>query len=234
MHFDQHIRTIASKGKRVAGWITRVFSTRSPGVMLTLLKQLVYPTVEYNSVLWNPTEPALIETLESIQRNFTRKIECPELPPNHDYWDRLQKFKLYSMQRRRERYSIFYVWKVIHDLYPNTGLHLNSTTTDHLAYPNKGKQVDAHQRRGFNPQHPTNPPQWLERCSVLSKCCALYNCLPMKLRQPIPADKEPCFATFKKEVDEWLSTIPDQPTCAGRPKIATTNSIIDQIQYRTR
>ena len=48
--------------------------------MLTLLKQLVYPTVEYNSVLWNPTDPTLIDALETIQRNFTRKIESTNHP----------------------------------------------------------------------------------------------------------------------------------------------------------
>ena len=35
MKFDQHIRIIASKGKQLAGWILRVFNTRSPCVMLT-------------------------------------------------------------------------------------------------------------------------------------------------------------------------------------------------------
>ena len=42
LHFDKHIRKVVNKAKRVAGWITRIFSTRDPGVMLTLLKQLVY------------------------------------------------------------------------------------------------------------------------------------------------------------------------------------------------
>ena len=37
LHFDRHIRTTVNKSKRVAGWISRVFSTRDPGVMLTLL-----------------------------------------------------------------------------------------------------------------------------------------------------------------------------------------------------
>lgn len=234
LHFDQHIRIVVNKGKRVSGWITRVFSTREPGVMLTLLKQLVYPTVEYNSVMWNPSDPSLIDALENIQRNFTRKIESPKLPANHDYWDRLRHYKLYSMQRRRERYAIFYVWKVIHDLYPNPGLHLNSTTMDHAVYPNKGIQIDAHQRRGLVPQHTDNPPRWLESCSILASSCALYNSLPASLRQPIHRNEEPNFPDFKRKVDEWLTSIPDQPTCSSRPKVAATNSILHQIQYRVR
>ena len=105
MKFDQHIRIIATRGRRTSGWITRIFNTRSPGVMLTLLKQLIYPTIEYNSVLWSPHQLELINLLESIQSNFLKKIKSPRIPPNSDYWDLLRHFKLYSMQRRRERYS---------------------------------------------------------------------------------------------------------------------------------
>ena len=47
LNFDYHIRLVLNKGKQLGGWILRVFSTRNPGVMLTLLKQLIYPTVEY-------------------------------------------------------------------------------------------------------------------------------------------------------------------------------------------
>ena len=234
LHFDRQIHTTVNKSKRVAGWISRVFSTRDPGVMLTLLKQLVYPTAEYNSVLWNPSDQSLIDALEDIQRNFTRKIESDKLPQNHDYWDRLRVFKLYSMQRRRERYAIFYVWRVIHNEYPNPGLHYNTTTIDHAAHPNQGIQIDAHIRRGFTPIHNVNPPKWLENCSALKTCCDLYNCLPVQLRQPVPGDEFPDFGKFKKDVDLWLAKIPDQPSCDRRPKVAVTNSILHQLQYRIR
>ena len=50
MKFDAHLRKVANKGKQMTGWILRT-NTRSPTVMLTLLKQLIYPTLEYYSVL---------------------------------------------------------------------------------------------------------------------------------------------------------------------------------------
>ena len=117
---------------------------------------------------------------------------------------------------------------------PNPGLHLNSTTMDHVVYPNKGIQIDAQKRRGLAPQHTDNPPRWLESCSILASSCALYNSLPASLKQPIPPDEEPNFTDFKRKVDEWIVSIPDQPTCASRPKVAVTNSILHQIQYRVR
>ena len=124
--------------------------------MLTLLKQLIYPTVEYNSILWSPSSQELILLLESVQNNFLRCIHSPELPANMDYWDRLRQFKLYSMQRRRERYSIIYAWKVIHGLYPNPGIHLNQSTADHQLHPNQGLQINVHQRSDITIHHQTN------------------------------------------------------------------------------
>ena len=89
MKFDEHINIVHNKGKRVSGWILRVFHTRLPSVMLTLLKQLVYPTLEYNSVLWDPANRDLVDLLESVQKNFLKKVECHDLPPYSDYWDHL-------------------------------------------------------------------------------------------------------------------------------------------------
>ena len=34
---------------------------------------------------------------------------------------------------------------------------------------------------------------------------------------------------FKGELDKWLSSIPDQPTVAGRQRAANTNSLLDQV-----
>jgi hypothetical protein len=37
----------------------------------------------------------------------------------YNYWDRLQPLGLYSLQRRRERYVILYIWKMISGMVPN-------------------------------------------------------------------------------------------------------------------
>ena len=35
--------------------------------------------------------------------------------------------------------------------------------------------------------------------------------------------------TFKKGLDVWLGTVPDQPTIQGRLRAAATNSLLDQV-----
>ena len=54
--------------------------------------------------------------LENVQRCFTRRISGIT---DINYWDTLKELKLYSMERRRERYCIIYVLKMLHELVPN-------------------------------------------------------------------------------------------------------------------
>ena len=167
LSFHHHIQLVANKGKRMSGWIFRTFFTRCPAVMLTLLKQLIYPTIEYNSVLWSPLNQDEIHQLEQIQDNFLKRIHTDEAHKCKNYWERLKLYKLYSLQRRRERYAIIYTWKVIHGLYPNPGLSFNHVSEDHMALPNKGIQVNVHHRDDMTAHHDTNAPDWLKGNSVL-------------------------------------------------------------------
>ena len=84
--------------------------------MMTLNKSLVRSIVEYCSQLWSPSKLGLIRKIENIQRNFTARIN--EIG-NDSYWKRLEKLDLYSLERRRQRYSILYVQKILSDLAPN-------------------------------------------------------------------------------------------------------------------
>ena len=73
--------------------------------MLTLMKSLVIPLLEYCCQLWNKFKAKDIQDIEAIERTFTYKItEVQYL----NYWERLHELKLYSLQRRRERYIIIH------------------------------------------------------------------------------------------------------------------------------
>ena len=54
----------------------------------------------------------------------------------------------------------------------------------------------------------------------------LFNCIPRELRDMFTGTPE----MFKAGLDEWLSTIPDQPTVPGRQRAAASNSLLDQVQ----
>ena len=72
--FTLHIRNIVKKTRDKMGWVLRVFQSRKRSLMLTLLKSLVVPLLEYRCQLWNPWKAEDIHAIEATQRTFTYKI----------------------------------------------------------------------------------------------------------------------------------------------------------------
>ena len=61
--------------------------------------------------------------------------------------------------------------------------------------------------------------------SLASKGAKIFNLLPAYIRNINSENVE----TFKKELDSFLSLVPDQPTIPGHPRAAETNSLLHQI-----
>ena len=93
--------------------------------MLTLLKSLVQPKLDYCSQLWSPADQASINKLESVQYNLVNKIKDNKLQ-DLSYWDKLKELHLYSQERRRERYQVIFIWKISQGLV--SGYDLNFTS----------------------------------------------------------------------------------------------------------
>ena len=72
--FTLHIRNIVKMARDKIGWVLRVFQSRKHSLMLTLLKSLFIPVLEYCCQLWNPWKAKDIQAIEAIQRTFTYKI----------------------------------------------------------------------------------------------------------------------------------------------------------------
>ena len=147
--FSPQIQKLVAEGRKQCGWILRTFNTRDTLPMLTLWKSLVMSRLEYCSQLWCPLKKGEIQALEMVQRTFLRKItRMSEL----SYWEQLKKLNMYSLERRRERYRIIYVWKVLENLVPNIGNDIIRSKT--------------HQRRGrecFPPKQSATLRGWLKR-----------------------------------------------------------------------
>ena len=170
-NFSEHINKVCSKARDMCSWILRTFCSRTPLLMLTLWKSLVQPILDYCSQLWCPTSPGLIKQLEEIQRSFSRKIkiEC-----NASYWERLISLRLYSQERRRERYRILYLWKVAENLVPPIGADSSGL-------------MKMHPRNGGTMNIPlvkksTRQIEKARDSSIPVHGAKLYNSLPMNLR----------------------------------------------------
>ena len=80
--------------------ISRTITHKCEDIMIPLFKSLVRPTLEYANVVWFPSKRKDINTLEDVQRRFTKRIVgMNEL----SYEDRLKKMNLPSLEYRRIR-----------------------------------------------------------------------------------------------------------------------------------
>ena len=125
--FDLHISDLYRSYSNLAAWILRTFTMRDHHLMLTLFKSLVLFKLYCASQLWSPYLLKHIYLIEKVQRAFTKLITGIR---DLSYSKRLQTLKLYSLQRRRERYSIIYVWKIVEGLVPNLSDPITCSPSD--------------------------------------------------------------------------------------------------------
>ena len=123
--FDLHISNLYRRCSNLAGWILRTFTMRDPHLMLTMFKSLVLSRLDYASQLWSPNLLKHIYLIEKAQRAFTNISQAYAT-----YSKRLETLKLYSLQRRRDRYSIIYVWKIVEGLVPNLYYPITCSLSD--------------------------------------------------------------------------------------------------------
>ena len=127
----------------------------------------------------------------------------------HDYWARLKLLKLYSLQRRRERYIICIMWKIYHQYYPN----------------DIGIMFTIHPRLGPRAMRPlqrsgSHHIRTLRHNFFTATGPALFNFIPKEIK----VEKDP--ETFKRRLDKFLQEIPDQPPTPGYVSI-NNNSLLE-------
>ena len=111
LSFNIHIENTVLAGSKLVGWGLRTFGGRGRQVMLTLLKSLVQPKLDYCSQLWSPSDQSSINKLELVQKHLVDRIRCFKLV-DLNYWEKLSELHLYSQERRRERYQVIFLWKI--------------------------------------------------------------------------------------------------------------------------
>ena len=214
--FDQQIDNVVEKGKIQASWVMRAFATRETKPLLILYKSLVLPHLEYCSQLWSPSGIGNIRKLEEIQRSYTSKVLGVS---GLDYWERLKKLNLFSLERRRDRYTILYVYKILIGIVPNL--------------QDERFRVEARdsQRLGIFCKIPSLSTRATCRIKTMVdssfavRGARLFNSLPKDIR-----NHNGSFDSFKGRLDKLLGSIPDKPFLPNYPtQNVQSNSVIHQI-----
>jgi len=219
--FTKHVENTVKSSNMMCGWILRTFLTREAAPLLTLWKSMVLAKLDYCCQLWNPHKKGDIQALENVQRSFIRKISGLQ---HLNYWEKLHELRLYSLQRRRERYMIIYTWKILEGSAPNM---------DQNDF--RGIQATVHVRRGRSCRVPTvssTAPAQIQnqrQASLAIHGSRLFNCLPLEIRMLTNCSTE----SFKRRLDSFLMTVPDEPQLPGYTAFrrAESNSLLDMVLH---
>ena len=182
--------------------------------MLTLMKSLVQPKLDYCSQLWSPSDQYSVNRLESVQHSLVRRIKDSRLV-GLNYWEKLQELRLYSQERRRERYQIIFLWKISQGLVSGYDVDFISTGT------RRGRMIAPKPVIRTAPL----PVRKAREQSLSVRGAKVFNLLPENLRSMNTDHVD----TFKNHLDTFLSSVPDQPTVTGLGRAALTNSLLDQL-----
>ena len=217
--WSKQTEEVVAKARIMSAWALRTFSTRERDPMTTIWNAQIRPILDYCSPLWspNPSNYGNIDLLESTQRSFTRRIIGTE---DMDYAQRLKFLKMYSVQRRHERYKILYLYKIKEKMVPN----ISGTY---------GLQFYNSKRHGCMcriPSYPLyhNKAVVARNASFALTASSLWNILPKSIRD-LSGLK---LTAFKRRLDKALILYPDEPRSSSSGQFTdsngrASNSLID-------
>ena len=217
--WSKQTEEVVAKARIMSAWALRTFSTRERDPMTTIWNAQIRPILDYCSPLWspNPSNYGNIDLLESTQRSFTRRIIGTE---DMDYAQRLKFLKMYSVQRRHERYKILYLYKIKEKMVPN----ISGTY---------GLQFYNSKRHGCMcriPSYPLyhNKAVIARNASFALTASRLWNILPKYIRD-LSGLK---LIAFKRRLDKTLMLYPDEPRSSSSGRYTdsngrVSNSLID-------
>lgn len=180
--------------------------------MLPLFKSLIRSKLEFCSELWNPYKQKDINKIEALQKSFTYRISGMQ---ESNYWKRLKLLNLMSLQRRRERNIILFVWKIKNSVYPNV---TNLQFKEH-------KRSNAIRAILKPLPKASGKIQTLFEESFLIKSAKLWNLLPAQLTRTTEQ------FSFKNGLRKFLENIPDKPPISGYP-YTSNNSLLELCLYK--
>ena len=214
LNWESHVAKITLQARKMTFWILNVFKTRDKYTLMLLFNSLIRSRLEYCCEVWDRSSINVINKIEQIQRQFTRKIRGLE---DTNYWDRLKILNIFSLQRRRERQRIIHVWKLKNGLIRNDvklQFKRNERTSRDVAVvlplPKvKGKILSIYED------------------SFVIRSARIWNKIPSEITSVAK------LSGFKIKLDKWLSGIPDNPPVNGYYH-ETKNSILDYFTTNLR
>ena len=113
LKFHDHITKITSSANQTANLIFKCFECKERNFLLKMFNVFVRPKVEYASSVWNSFYQMDINKIEQVQRRFTKRLAGLA---NFSYPERLNILNIQSLEARRLRADLIYVYKLLHNI----------------------------------------------------------------------------------------------------------------------
>jgi hypothetical protein len=133
LHVDDdndHVATMTSKGRRLAGLCRRKLVSRNPAFMMKVFNTYLLPSMLYASSVWSPRLRYELNALETIQRQYTRRIVGLR---HMCYGERLHTMQQLSIESTFMASDLVLAYKLLHGKLGITaadaGLNLCAGTT---------------------------------------------------------------------------------------------------------
>ena len=112
LKFSNHILEMVKKANQRAALIHRSFLSKNTNNLILAYKTYVRPLLEYASPIWNPSQINLINTIEAVQKKFTKRL--PGLS-GLSYHEKLTILLLQSLEHRRLQFDLVACFNIVHN-----------------------------------------------------------------------------------------------------------------------
>lgn len=190
LSFKEHIFNIVKKARQTCNLLLSAFKDVDRSILIRLYKTYVLSSLEYASVIYSPHYLYLINMIENVQRNFTKRLHgLHEL----NYTQRLSVCNLQPLEHRRLYNDMCYVYKILHgNMFVNTHNRLTLTHNVHETRGNVFKLFKYHAKIEIRLNH------------FFHRCVNIWNNLPNDI---VCA---PNLALFKKRLTKYVFTLRGQ------------------------
>ena len=110
LSFSVHCEKLVSTASKISGMLFRSFVSKDRKLLIKGYKTYVRPILEYSTPVWSPNLCADINSIESVQRRFTKRLLYGS---NLSYDNRLKQLNLQRLELRRIHFDAIMCYNII-------------------------------------------------------------------------------------------------------------------------
>ncbi len=186
--FSAHCNSVANKGFMRANMLLKCFHTRDRDLQIKLFNTFVRPILEYNSPVWSPHMLKDITAIERVQKFFTKNLRGLR---NIPYKQRLIILNQSTLQSRRIRADLIYLFKILHGF---VDMNLKSLFTMASSVSTCDRSLRGHAFKLYVPKPRTD----LLKYSFVYRVVKCWNSLPSIVCDTMS------LSIFKNRLTEYL------------------------------